>query len=393
MGEGIITHERPAAAQEVQRHFAHLVGDRGAIGKAWTTLVKAASITPSAFLNLQQPMIPDELEVAGNVILIGGGISGRSIISEADLLDVHPEHVDPAVYDPSGIYRKMVKDFDLKGKEIVVITSASKLHAEYGGKELKAIFEDALGVGNVHVIDTHDPKQVDRPENLKALASTPYLFIDGGDQELLAGIFNGSQAQEIIETRLKEDKDFTAAGTSAGAMIMSSFMMNGGQLHKGFKIFRKLMVDTHFEERGRHGQEARDPLYRKETLNPPRLADLVRATEGDIVGIGIDEAAAVRISGTTANIYASGSTQRELREGVTSPKSVTFIVKEVDTEGNPVVRAQRFVCEDGKCVMNIKTSRKVETIATDLPNSELPSVEVPRIPVSMPPEGRKPIMR
>lgn len=366
MGDEQQVLERKPSPEEVRALFGALVGPEGSVAKAWRSI--------SSVMSPPEPLpvaLPHEMSVAGNVVLIGGGISGKSLAAEMRNNDLLAEWVPVEHYDPTGMYRKMVRDFDLKGKDITVITSASKKYNETGGEDLREIFT-VLGVNNVHVIDTHDAKQVDTEANLKALKESPYVFIDGGNQKWLAEIFKDSKAHKILQERVRSDKNFTIAGTSAGAMIVSDLMMYDGKREQGFGLLPEhvnLVIDTHFGQRDRDGEKKGKNKRGREG----RLHQLLAAEGGDhAVGIGIDEGTAAIISGNTISTYGSGSTQYELEAGKAVPKFVTVLVKNQNT-----IETVDYACKGSKCIVNFASP---SAIALDTAKNT--GITVPVLPAS-----------
>ena len=107
-------------------------------------------------------------------------------------------------------------------------------------------------------------------------------MFSGGDQARLTSILGGSALCRILKERYLDDP-FVIAGTSAGAAAMSASMMNGGsteqaylkgaiQLTPGFGFISDVIMDTHFDARGRFA----------------RLAQALAENPG-IVAIGLSE--------------------------------------------------------------------------------------------------------
>ncbi len=324
------------------------------LAQTWNAAEKLLAVPPP-------PMLKDHIDVAGEVILIGGGISGESIVKQMRNNDLLAEQVPPKTYDPTGMYQEMVNRQKLKGRDIVVITSASRKFNESGGEDLKAMF-GVMGVKNVHVIDTHDCAEVDTPQNLQALKDTPFIFIDGGDQKFLAELFRESEAQNIIRNRMKTDKNFTLAGTSAGAMIVSGMMMHGGEKEHGFDLL-PIVVDTHFTQRNRS--------KRLEKL-------LMEHGAFHSVAIGVDEGAAVKIAGHKAEIFHAGDTQHEQENNNPQPKAVMIMTKNPDAAGAPVIEKREYICTANQCVLSF-TNKAVlgQAIEAEKMDPTIPVVPLP----------------
>ena len=127
----------------------------------------------------------------------------------------------------------------------------------------------------------HDPKLVARFDDATA------VFIGGGSQLKLSQFLVGTPVGNAIVDAYH--RGVVIAGTSAGASIMSRFMISLGdegltprqrssQLTAGLGLLENVIVDQHFDQRGRYG----------------RLMSIV-ANSPNLLGVGIDENTAVEI--------------------------------------------------------------------------------------------------
>lgn len=326
--------------------------------KRWTRFVAATTLAAAPLVNAiaQEPVTqtaPDNgavvaekpqdaplppvahvnLPVKARIVLIGGGISGNNITETANNNDLLAEQVDPDSYDPTGMYREMVKRFKLAGDEpITVITSASRQFNEIGGRNAEILF-GLLGVKNVHVITTHDRDKVDTPENLRALRESRFVFVDGGDQKWLKGIFRETKAEEILLDRCREDEKFIYAGTSAGAMIPSlrmPFKQNDESpdvTEDGIGIL-PFSVDTHFHRRGRN----------------ERLQKMLSEDPENSVAIGLGEGTAVDIHRGDVTIF-SADTEND------KAKNIVVLTKHKRDDAPEEIRARQYECKDGVCIL------------------------------------------
>ena len=139
-----------------------------------------------------------------------------------------------------------------------------------------------LGYKNVGHLRIRDRMDVTKPEYIERLKACQCLMFSGGNQLRLSSIFGGTDFLDMILQRYHEDK-FIIAGTSAGAMAMSTTMIyegNAGQAHlkgevkitTGLGFMDDVIIDSHFEKRGRFG----------------RLAQAI-ATNPQCLGIGLGE--------------------------------------------------------------------------------------------------------
>jgi cyanophycinase len=114
-----------------------------------------------------------------------------------------------------------------------------------------------------------------------SLAEATGVFLTGGNQSRLTQVVGGTRLGDALANA--HDRGAVLAGTSAGASAMASHMVAYGQpgntpknrmvqLSAGLGILPGIVIDQHFEQRGRHG----------------RLLALV-AQSPSLVGIGLDE--------------------------------------------------------------------------------------------------------
>lgn len=168
---------------------------------------------------------------------------------------------------------------------IVIVPTASSIEA--AGVRYKAIFL-GLGASSAEVVYIADRQDANGDAPLDLLQEATGIFLTGGNQMRLSTILGGTRAAELIRRRNAEGA--IVAGTSAGASILSSYMVAFGasgetpkqrmaQIVAGFSLAPDLIIDQHFRQRDRIG----------------RLLSLVAANPG-LLGVGIDEDTAVLIS-------------------------------------------------------------------------------------------------
>lgn len=173
---------------------------------------------------------------------------------------------------------------------LVVLATASEL-AETGDRYAR-LFE-SLGADTVEVLrirsreDALDAQKGSGVLDLLDFASG--LFITGGSQLRIATALGGTDIAAAIRRRHAEG--MVAAGTSAGAAILSEHMISMGdsgatprrrlvQMAKGLGLAPDLVIDQHFRQRDRLG----------------RLATALSYNPGPL-GIGVDEDTAAVIDG------------------------------------------------------------------------------------------------
>jgi len=162
---------------------------------------------------------------------------------------------------------------------VVVISTASSL-----GELATEVYRDlfgGLGIGRVSGLRPEDREEAMDPELAATLSTATGVFLTGGNQSRLAQVVAGTRLGDALF--LAHDRGAVLAGTSAGASAMASHMVAFGrsgstpknrmaQLSAGLGILQGVVIDQHFEQRGRMG----------------RLLAIV-AGSPSLLGIGLDE--------------------------------------------------------------------------------------------------------
>ena len=117
-----------------------------------------------------------------------------------------------------------------------------------------------LGVKSIRCLDIRYHDEVDRDENLNAVATADLIFFGGGDQVKLVEVLNRTRFIDLIRRRF-EAGDLHIAGTSAGATAAGNPMIYHGnndglvkgsvEHSAGFGFVEGVAIDTHFLARGR----------------------------------------------------------------------------------------------------------------------------------------------
>jgi cyanophycinase len=176
--------------------------------------------------------------------------------------------------------------------KIVVISTASSL-GEAATETYRDLFA-GLGIDDVQGLRPEERDEADDPGVVNVMAEATGVFLTGGNQSRLTQVVGGTRLGDALANA--HDRGAVLAGTSAGASAMASHMVAYGQpgttpknrmvqLSAGLGILPGIVIDQHFEQRGRHG----------------RLLALV-AQSPSLVGLGLDE-------DTCAIIYADQTLQ------------------------------------------------------------------------------------
>ncbi len=183
------------------------------------------------------------------------------------------------------ILRRFVELSGGSDANIAVIPTASRI--QDAGEQYRGIFGD-LGVDKVNVLDIRDRADANEDGIVSKLENATGVFMTGGNQVRLARILGRTRTGELINQR--NQHGVPVAGTSAGASVMSTVMVAGGQsgptprqrmakLSRGLGLIDSVIIDQHFTERNRVS----------------RLVAMVSYNPG-LLGVGIDEDTAALFS-------------------------------------------------------------------------------------------------
>jgi cyanophycinase len=210
----------------------------------------------------------------GRLIAIGGAEDKGTDLEKGEILRSNLNFFE------LGILRRIVEEAGGKMARIEVVTTASMIPYEVGENYLDAFGK--MGCTNIGVMHIRNRADATQPEYLDRLRQCDAVMLSGGNQLRLSATFGGTEFLKIILDRY-QNENFVVAGTSAGAMAMSNTMIYEGnatrahlkgevKMTTGLGLLDDVIVDSHFEKRGRFG----------------RLAQAV-ATNPQCIGIGLGE--------------------------------------------------------------------------------------------------------
>jgi cyanophycinase len=195
------------------------------------------------------------------------------------------------------ILKKFVELAGGKGAKIVVLTVATD-NPEESAKEMTRVFK-RLGVKSVKTYDVSTREDAEAKRGIKLVSEATGLYFSGGDQIHVTSLMGGTALQKIMHERY--EKDLIIAGTSAGAAMMgNSMILNGAaeesprlrgvEIGPGMDLIIGAIIDTHFDQRGRHG----------------RLLAAVAHYPQDL-GLGVDENTAMIIDRDHFEVVGEGA--------------------------------------------------------------------------------------
>lgn len=212
----------------------------------------------------------------GNLFIIGGGNRSDALMKE------------------------MLNTAALKANDYIVVLPMASEIPDSGFKtlaaQLKKLDQKVIRNFNFSKHDVNDKKWVD------SLAGAKLIYILGGDQSRFMKAVLNTPVYKAIHQAYKNGA--TIAGTSAGAAVMSKYMITGQQLldtvyketfnklwdkniefSPGMGLLENTIIDQHFLKRNRYN----------------RLISAL-AAHPDLVCVGIDESTAIIVHGNKATV-------------------------------------------------------------------------------------------
>ena len=162
----------------------------------------------------------------------------------------------------NGILHHVVRLAGGEQSNIVIIPTASSIPDEVI-ENYQSAFEK-LGCTNIHVLDIRKREQSEEPKNIELIRQADAVLFSGGDQSQITSKIGDTSIHRLLMHKYMNE-NFVIAGTSAGAMCMSSRMITGGNTTESFRkgvvgmgegmgFTPNLIIDSHFIQRGRFGR-------------------------------------------------------------------------------------------------------------------------------------------
>lgn len=210
----------------------------------------------------------------GKLIAIGGAEDKGTDLETGEI------HRNNLNFFELGILRRVVEEAGGVNARIEVITTASMIPYEVGENYLNAFGK--IGCTNIGLMHIRTRQDAMEREFVDRIRTCDAVMFSGGNQLRLSVTDGGTEFLAVLKQRYQEE-NFLIAGTSAGAMAMSSTMIYEGnatrahlkgevKITTGLGFINHIIIDSHFEKRGRFG----------------RLAQAVAANPG-CIGVGLGE--------------------------------------------------------------------------------------------------------
>ena len=214
---------------------------------------------------------PEYGPAKGTLLIVGGGALGGT-----------------------GIQEKFIQLAGGKDKRFIIVPTAGGNRDANGSihnyKEEDVVKPwKALGLTNVHMLHTHDPKIANSPEFASVLNDADAVWFDGGRQWNLVD----SYADTLTEREFFKvlERGGVIGGSSAGATIQGQFLVRGAvegpelviapepEHRAGFAFLKRSAIDQHINTRNRWDD----------------LTALIKQFP-DLLGIGLSEKTAVIVN-------------------------------------------------------------------------------------------------
>lgn len=227
--------------------------------------------------------------VAGSLVIVGGGAISKSI-------------ADKFVELAGGESARLV----------VLPTAGSRKQA----REAKVpTFLTTARVAEAKLLPHSRPEEIESEEFQQALKSATGIWFGGGRQWNFVDAYEGTSAIELFRDCLR--RGGVIGGSSAGATIQGEYLVRGHPFgnsimmapgyERGFAFLPGTAIDQHFTQRSRQ----------------PDLLPVIRRYP-DLLGIGIDEATALVVRGSSAEVIGEHAvhflTAQQLNRRAHSPQ-------------------------------------------------------------------------
>lgn len=193
------------------------------------------------------------------------------------------------------IYVRFVELAGGEDARVVLIPTAG---AEDGSHDGWTALEElrSAGVRHIEVLHTRSRSVADLEAFAAPLERATGVWLSGGRQWRLVDVYLGTETHRELQALLA--RGGVVGGNSAGASALASFLLRGGELNgeiiateraEGFGFLRNLALDQHLLQRGRENE----------------MFEVLRR-EPQLLGMGLNEGAAVIVTGDLARVVGAG---------------------------------------------------------------------------------------
>jgi cyanophycinase len=227
------------------------------------------------------PGTPEYGPARGNLVIAGGGSLAGTLILENFILLAGGSHRRFIIVPTAGGNRN--DDGTLR------VYDERQVVAPWIG----------LGVRNVRMLHTHDPKVADTEQFVTHLKVADAVWFDGGRQWNIVDSY--MHTRTLAEFHRVLERGGVIGGSSAGATIQGEYLVRGDTSgsnvvmtrepnhQSGFKFLRRSAIDQHVDTRNRWSD----------------LRPVIRAYP-DLLGIGLSEDTAIVVTGDRFKVMGKG---------------------------------------------------------------------------------------
>jgi cyanophycinase len=216
--------------------------------------------------SLEPPAVSAAEPISGSLVIVGGGML------------------------PDTVASRFLELAGGQSANILVIPTAS-IRAEQPELLTTYNFFKSQGVA-VDLLHTRDRQRANERAFAERIRQASGVWLTGGDQNRLIDTYHGTVVEKELHQLLKNGK--VIGGTSAGAAVMSSLAILGGEqmatVGHGFGFLPGMVIDQHFHNRNRIGR------LKGVLAKNPRL-----------LGVGIDEQTAIVVRGRTLTVLGNAN--------------------------------------------------------------------------------------
>jgi len=197
---------------------------------------------------------------------------------------------------PDGLYQKFVEYAGGAGKANIVIFPTAASDPLPKRDAVAAAFKKA-GAKKATLLYGQTQAEVESKEFLDTLKEATGIWFDGGRQWRFVDCYENTKALPLMFDVLK--RGGVIGGTSAGATIQGEYLCRGGVFNnfdiryegyeRGLGFLKGVAIDQHFTQRKRQSE----------------MTSLMKIYP-QYLGIGIDEATAIVVKGSMAEVIGKG---------------------------------------------------------------------------------------
>lgn len=199
--------------------------------------------------------------------------------------------------EANRVVETLIEPLNGNGKSRVLVLTVATNEPEKAVIKYNSLFR-SQGIKHVDSIDVSERKDALSKTAIRKVDRADLLYFTDGDQLNITTLLGGSPLGDAINRRI--NNGVVVAGTSAGAAMMSKWMIVSGDSDKapnvggveiapGMDLFDSMIIDTHFSQRGRHGR---------------LLAAIAHFPQA--IGLGLDERTAVFVKGSKFKVIGDG---------------------------------------------------------------------------------------